>query len=123
MRKIIGQLKWAKIKPPRLGPATPPNATKVLTTPIARPRSASAKVEVTIPYVFAKVIAPPSAWIIRANIKKLKPRLIPAIKEPKTNVPVPHLKIRCLPMRSPSLPKGNSSALKTIKYSETVHSI
>lgn len=93
------------IIPPKLGPVILPRETKVPISPRAFPLSLTGKISVTIPWLFAIVIAEPIAWIIREKTKKASEPLKPQRKEPIINRTDPHLKTLIFPNMSPSFPK------------------
>ena len=65
MRKMYSQGSTATIKPPSTGPHIMPSATKLASSPRARPRSRAGNASVMMPMLLAMADAPPMPWTAR----------------------------------------------------------
>ena len=112
MRKMNSQGSAETMIPPRVGPHMAPSAVKVATRPSARPRP-SGKVSVMMPWLLARLAAPPSDWMARATTSISKVGDRPHSAEPAVNSTTPTWKMRTLPNISPRRPKTSSAAQVT----------
>ncbi len=97
MRKMYSHGSEFTMKPPSTGPHIIPSATKLASSPRARPRSRAGNDSVMMPMLFAMAEAPPTPCTARANTRNSSVVAIPHSSEPKANTATPTWKNRTLP--------------------------
>lgn len=97
MRKIYSQGSALTIKPPNTGPHIIPRATKLASSPRARPRSRAGNDSVMMPMLFAMADAQPTPCTARASTKNSSVVAMPHKSEPSAKIATPTWKKRTLP--------------------------
>ena len=90
--------------------------------PSARPRRAGGTAAERMVSVSGMTIAPPVPWTARATFRNSTDGASAAAIEPSVKMPMPRVKIRRRPKRSPSAAPVSSSTANVSVYAFTVHS-